>query len=637
MEIPDGAGSRLAMFSARFDGGQVEQKFREVQKILQAHNYDTLMVEADAGEDFGMLTMQYLSQLDEERGILLAVCTEHYGEMTSSKYSSFWELKYAYDRDLAIMPLKVSKVYPPRPPFGADHPYDKKGTARGFVKSAMPSSTVYINCLDEPGENLLAARDIAALIAAKLRKGKANATATRGTPVEVAAPVAMTSHVGYPAQAKRPVRGMRSFLWADCWKRCFYHAGVGSFDDDTLWKEVERQFRASEFNASSTLKALKNFAPPGRPYPAEARQFVMQESKRVMRCKGNIQEATKAAEPGGLEELVILLLFAVDEELHMPFCSQVPAEAWRQLEAARWEKLRAADFSWCFQTDSQGAAGAAFLLAALARCSELQELNMDKCTHVPAEAWRQLEAARWEKLTKADFEGCFQTDSQGAGAAFLLAALARCSELEELNMQYCYEVPAEAWRQLEAARWEKLTKANFDRCFEDGSQDAAGAAFLLAALARCSELQELNMNCTHVPAEAWRQLEDARWEKLRRADFFGCFSLSEFAEGAAGLLAALARCSELEELNMQYCYEVPAEAWRQLEAARWEKLTKANFDRCFSLSEFAEGAAVLLAALARCSELQDLRSASYLPWRTTASSTSLNSPSPSPSFGAAAV
>ena len=124
----------------------------QVQKILQAHNYDTLMVEADAGEDFGMLTMQYLSQLDEERGILLAVCTEHYGEMTSSKYSSFWELKYAYDRDLAIMPLKVSKVYPPRPPFGADHPYDKKGTARGFVKSAMPSSTVYINCLDEPGE-----------------------------------------------------------------------------------------------------------------------------------------------------------------------------------------------------------------------------------------------------------------------------------------------------------------------------------------------------------------------------------------------------------------------------------------------------------------------------------------------------
>ena len=28
--------------------------------------------------------------------------------------------------------------------------------------------------------------------------------------------------------------------------------------------------------------------------------------------------------------------------------------------------------------------------------------------------------------------------------------------------------------------------------------------------------------CFKVPAEAWRQLRDARWEKLQKADFFRC-------------------------------------------------------------------------------------------------------------------
>ena len=31
----------------------------------------------------------------------------------------------------------------------------------------------------------------------------------------------------------------------------------------------------------------------------------------------------------------------------MQLCYKVPAEAWRQLRDARWEKLQKADFSWC--------------------------------------------------------------------------------------------------------------------------------------------------------------------------------------------------------------------------------------------------------------------------------------------------
>ena len=141
----------------------------QVYAILKQHDYNVRMVHAGAGEDFGAATMEYLGELFEQRGILLPVCSSHYAEMTGSKYSSFKELVFAYDNDLQIVPLRVSTTYPPCPPHGESHPYDKKGQAIGYVRAAMPSSVVYIDCLD--GKNLLKAEDIAVLIAERLRRG----------------------------------------------------------------------------------------------------------------------------------------------------------------------------------------------------------------------------------------------------------------------------------------------------------------------------------------------------------------------------------------------------------------------------------------------------------------------------------
>ncbi|CAE7232223.1 unnamed protein product [Symbiodinium natans] len=172
--IPDGAGARLAMFSARFDGGKVEQLIRQVHSILLAHNYEVLMVKAGAGDDFGKDTMTYLGKLLVQKGILLAVCTENYAEVTSSKYSSFEELKLAYDRNLDVIPLKVTQAYPPRPPHGPQHPFDKEGQAIGLLAMAMPTSKVYLDCLTKTGD-LLSPHDIAARIAEKLREGTAKA------------------------------------------------------------------------------------------------------------------------------------------------------------------------------------------------------------------------------------------------------------------------------------------------------------------------------------------------------------------------------------------------------------------------------------------------------------------------------
>ncbi|CAL1157836.1 unnamed protein product, partial [Cladocopium goreaui] len=116
--IPTGEGTRVAMFSARFDEGPIEQKTRKVFKILCDRKYDILMVAADAGQSFGDLTTKYLGRLHKEHGTMIAVCTKHYGEMTASAYSSHKELKFAldYEEFVKVLPLRVDDTYPPEPP-----------------------------------------------------------------------------------------------------------------------------------------------------------------------------------------------------------------------------------------------------------------------------------------------------------------------------------------------------------------------------------------------------------------------------------------------------------------------------------------------------------------------------------------
>ncbi|CAE7873804.1 unnamed protein product [Symbiodinium necroappetens] len=134
------------MFSARFDGGEVEAKIRRVYKILKDHRFNVLMVAAKGGDDFGTMTMQYLNETYEKRGVIISVCTRHYGEKTSSSYSSFKELRYAQDWAVDVLPLRMHEVYPPEPPSGPGHKFDKKGEAKALIRMIIPPSLAYIDC-----------------------------------------------------------------------------------------------------------------------------------------------------------------------------------------------------------------------------------------------------------------------------------------------------------------------------------------------------------------------------------------------------------------------------------------------------------------------------------------------------------
>ena len=164
IEIPDGTDAPVSMVSARFDGKETERKMREVHKLLTAHDFKSLMVSAGGSDDFGNMTLKCLGELKSKGGVMIAVCTPHYGEKTSSPYSSHTELRFALDEGIKVLPLKVADVYPPEPPGGPGHPFDPDDTAKTMCWIVFKGSVVYLDCVNK------SVREITAMIANALLK-----------------------------------------------------------------------------------------------------------------------------------------------------------------------------------------------------------------------------------------------------------------------------------------------------------------------------------------------------------------------------------------------------------------------------------------------------------------------------------
>ena len=77
------------MLSGRFDGGPKETMLRGVAARLRAlmGAERVLVVEANAGQKFGPMTMQCLTQMD----VMVAFAFEDYGQKTASKFCSYYE------------------------------------------------------------------------------------------------------------------------------------------------------------------------------------------------------------------------------------------------------------------------------------------------------------------------------------------------------------------------------------------------------------------------------------------------------------------------------------------------------------------------------------------------------------------
>ncbi|CAE7244673.1 unnamed protein product [Symbiodinium sp. CCMP2592] len=139
----------MGMFSMVFNGQETEMKFRLVHRLLTERNYTVVMADPQAGRNVKGDSVRYLGQLKENEGVLLAVCSPEYAEdqLEETKYE---EVKFAFDNDLEIVPLRVSDTYLPERP---DPRYATVGKSSmvDLLRSAIPRWAVDVDCrrLDE--------------------------------------------------------------------------------------------------------------------------------------------------------------------------------------------------------------------------------------------------------------------------------------------------------------------------------------------------------------------------------------------------------------------------------------------------------------------------------------------------------
>jgi len=147
------------LLSGRFTQADKVAYMRDVEKELQKCGIRTFMVKAGAGQDFGVLTAMGL----QRARAMVAFCTSTYGERTRAGYETYQELKYVHENGedgakIALLPIKLAKVYPPCPP-------DEVG--RSLCTLAFPRSLVYVDGL--AGTSYKQAEDVAKLIVESLR------------------------------------------------------------------------------------------------------------------------------------------------------------------------------------------------------------------------------------------------------------------------------------------------------------------------------------------------------------------------------------------------------------------------------------------------------------------------------------
>ena len=136
---------RPGMFSMRFDHRDAAKQFRRVFQILKRNDFPVRLVNPDVGDDFAMEVFKHLDEIRREEGVLLAVCTEDYGERTGVNCDTFNELRISYSQHVKIVPLRMSDVYPPQP---------KDEKSRALVNAVFLDNVAYEDCRGKSDDEL---------------------------------------------------------------------------------------------------------------------------------------------------------------------------------------------------------------------------------------------------------------------------------------------------------------------------------------------------------------------------------------------------------------------------------------------------------------------------------------------------
>ena len=91
------------MISARFTDQSFVEFVKALGRALRATGVNSFCVDADPGDDFGELTTYGLDRMR----VMVALCTKDYGQKTKSPHCAYAEVKYASDRRVLIVPIRL--------------------------------------------------------------------------------------------------------------------------------------------------------------------------------------------------------------------------------------------------------------------------------------------------------------------------------------------------------------------------------------------------------------------------------------------------------------------------------------------------------------------------------------------------
>ncbi|CAK9007963.1 unnamed protein product [Durusdinium trenchii] len=328
--------------------------------------------------------------------------------------------------------------------------------------------------------------------------------------------------------------------------------------------------------------------------------------------------------------------------LDLSGCKHISPRAWAVLSTAHWPHLQIV-YLWCCWQDSEDGCGDMF--QCLSRCERLEEIYLGFCKKISKLSWDVLKSAHWPELRTGLFWHCFE--ESGEGAEVLLSMLSRSQKLRSLDFRQCPALSDTVWDVVPTGSWPKLTQAHgipgivYDQLrgtvtqeperwhdsFEVEGKDVAEQpdtcipSFCVVDVFGCLEAPPAPSDLPHglqwakvmYAPHATNPLNANEWAKvaakflaskqtLQRVDCMCCFN--DNGAGSDELLKALCQCEALEELIPLACGKIHVSAWRMLAAARWPRLRRVSFDRCFG--ESSEGSEEVLSAIKHCSVLEDV-------------------------------
>jgi len=97
------------MISARFNSQEMVHNCKDLKLALTELGFtNVLLVDAAGGDQFGPMTMQYLTECDAMIGMI----SDDYAEKTSSPYCSYYELKHYIENRYGCGTSQILKFYP---------------------------------------------------------------------------------------------------------------------------------------------------------------------------------------------------------------------------------------------------------------------------------------------------------------------------------------------------------------------------------------------------------------------------------------------------------------------------------------------------------------------------------------------